>query len=50
MILNDKIYVGQAVSHILNHKKYRPHLYLKERDKLLKPIITSVIAIGTPMN
>ena len=22
---NDKIYVGQAVSHILNHKKYRPY-------------------------
>ena len=20
-----KIYIGQAVSHILNHKKYRPH-------------------------
>ena len=26
-ISNDKIYVGQAVSHILNHKKYRPHGY-----------------------
>jgi len=24
-ILNDKIYVGQCVSHILNHKRYRPH-------------------------
>lgn len=26
---NDKIYVGQAVSHILNHKKYRPYGYEK---------------------
>ena len=24
-ISNDKIYVGQAVSHILNHKRYRPY-------------------------
>lgn len=24
-ILNQKVYVGQAVSHILNHKKYRPY-------------------------
>ena len=24
-LLNDKIYIGQAVSHILNHKKYRPY-------------------------
>ena len=24
---NDKIYVGQAVSHILNHKRYRPYGY-----------------------
>jgi group I intron endonuclease len=24
-LLNGKIYVGQAVSHILNHKKYRPY-------------------------
>jgi group I intron endonuclease len=23
--INDKIYIGQAVSHILNHKKYRPY-------------------------
>lgn len=23
--INNKIYVGQAVSHILNHKKYRPY-------------------------
>ncbi len=26
-ITNGKIYVGQAVSHILNHKKYRPYGY-----------------------
>ena len=26
-ILNGKIYVGQAVSHILNHKRYRPYGY-----------------------
>ncbi len=24
-IINNKCYIGQAVSHILNHKKYRPH-------------------------
>ena len=24
-IVTDKIYIGQAVSHILNHKKYRPY-------------------------
>ena len=24
-IINDKVYVGQAVSHILNHKRYRPY-------------------------
>lgn len=24
-IANNKIYIGQAVSHILNHKKYRPY-------------------------
>lgn len=24
-LVNNKIYVGQAVSHILNHKKYRPY-------------------------
>jgi len=24
-LTNDKIYVGQAVSHILNHKRYRPY-------------------------
>jgi hypothetical protein len=24
-LTNSKIYVGQAVSHILNHQKYRPH-------------------------
>jgi hypothetical protein len=24
-IINNKIYIGQAVSHILNHKKYRPY-------------------------
>lgn len=24
-ILNNKCYIGQAVSHILNHKRYRPH-------------------------
>jgi len=24
-IINKKIYIGQAVSHILNHKKYRPY-------------------------
>ena len=24
-VSNDKIYVGQAVSHILNHKRYRPY-------------------------
>ena len=24
-ISNGKIYVGQAVSHILNHKRYRPY-------------------------
>jgi group I intron endonuclease len=24
-LVNDKIYVGQAVSHILNHKRYRPY-------------------------
>jgi len=24
-LINDKIYVGQAVSHILNHKRYRPY-------------------------
>jgi len=24
-LINGKIYVGQAVSHILNHKKYRPY-------------------------
>ena len=23
--INNKIYIGQAVSHILNHKKYRPY-------------------------
>lgn len=26
-LTNGKIYVGQAVSHILNHKKYRPYGY-----------------------
>jgi hypothetical protein len=24
-LTNNKIYVGQAVSHILNHNKYRPY-------------------------
>ncbi len=24
-LVNNKIYIGQAVSHILNHKKYRPY-------------------------
>ncbi len=24
-LTTDKIYVGQAVSHILNHKRYRPY-------------------------
>jgi len=24
-LFNGKIYVGQCVSHILNHKRYRPH-------------------------
>jgi group I intron endonuclease len=24
-ILNNKVYIGQAVSHILNHKKFRPY-------------------------
>ena len=24
---NNKIYIGQAVSHILNHKRYRPYGY-----------------------
>lgn len=23
--INNKIYIGKAVSHILNHKKYRPY-------------------------
>jgi len=27
-IINNKIYVGQCVSHILNHKRYRPHGHL----------------------
>jgi group I intron endonuclease len=27
-ILNGKIYVGQCVSHILNHRKYRPYGYM----------------------
>ena len=28
-ITNNKIYIGQAVSHILNHKKYRPYGHIK---------------------
>jgi len=28
-IINGKIYIGQAVSHILNHNKYRPYGHLK---------------------
>jgi group I intron endonuclease len=28
-ILNGKVYVGQAVSHILNHKRYRPYGHIK---------------------
>jgi len=24
-LVNQKVYIGQAVSHILNHKRYRPY-------------------------
>jgi len=31
-LVNNKLYIGQAVSHILNHKRYRPYGMIKRFD------------------